>query len=284
MRKLPFMVDFSNKLIVITGAGGIICGELAQALVQTNAKLALIDIDEEAVKALASSLNALYPNKVFAYKADVLDKESLKDVHNNILNDLGTCDFLINGAGGNHPTANTTHHYYQEIDLNKDEINFFNLKIEGFKHVFDLNFLGTFLPTQEFAIDMVEKEDASILNLSSMNAIKSLTKLPAYSAAKAGISNFTEWLAIYFSKTGIRVNALAPGFFITNQNRKNLIAEDGSFTQRANDILAATPMNRFGDVHELVGAVLFLLCKEASGFVNGIVLPIDGGFQTYCGV
>lgn len=281
--KLPLNVDLKGKVVVITGAGGILCSLFAKAVAKCGAKVALLDLNLEAAQAYADEITAEgYIAK--AYKANVLDKVIMEEVHKEVLKDLGTCDIIINGAGGNNPRATTTKEYYMPGDIEADVISFFDLDTEGVEFVFNLNFLGTLIPTQVFAKDMVEKEDAVILNISSMNAYTPLTKIPAYSGAKAAISNFTQWLAVHFSKTNIRVNAIAPGFFVTKQNEKLLFNENGEPTERAGKILNSTPMGRFGKDEELLGTVLYLLSKEASGFVNGVVIPIDGGFSAYSGV
>lgn len=281
--KLPLNVDLKGKVVVITGAGGILCSLFAKAVATCGAKVALLDLNLEAAQAYADEITAEgYIAR--AYKANVLDKGMMEEVHQEVLKDLGTCDIIINGAGGNNPRATTTNEYYMPGDIEADVISFFDLDTEGVEFVFNLNFLGTLIPTQVFAKDMVEKEDAVILNISSMNAFTPLTKIPAYSGAKAAISNFTQWLAVHFSKTNIRVNAIAPGFFVTKQNEKLLFNENGEPTERAGKILNSTPMGRFGKDEELLGTVLYLLSKEASGFVNGVVIPIDGGFSAYSGV
>lgn len=217
------------------------------------------------------------------YFCNVLQKETLCAAHDEIVKDFGTCDILINGAGGNNPMATTDVEYYTPETVGEVK-TFFDLDQAGVEKVFNLNFLGTLLPTQVFAEDMVGKDDASIINISSMNAYTPLTKIPAYSGAKAAISNFTQWLAVHFSKTNIRCNAIAPGFFVTAQNEKLLFNEDGTPTPRTDKILNSTPMGRFGEAEELIGALLFLICKDASSFVNGVVIPVDGGFSAYSGV
>ena len=279
---LPFNIDLQGKVIVVTGAGGVLCSMFAEALAKTGAKVALLDLNEAAAKENAEKIVA-DGGIAKGYMCNVLDKSSIEAAHDEILADFGTCDILINGAGGNNPKATTDTEYFNSDDLGKVK-TFFDLDKEGVEFVFNLNFLGTLLPTQVFAMDMVEKEDASIINISSMNAYTPLTKIPAYSGAKAAISNFTQWLAVHFSRTNIRCNAIAPGFFVTKQNEKLLFNEDGTPTPRTDKILSATPMGRFGKAEELIGALLFLVSKDASSFVNGIVIPVDGGFSAYSGV
>ena len=275
--KLPFEVNLKDKVIVVTGAGGVLCSMFADALALTGAKIALLDINEKAVKENAEKI---VKNNGIAkgYVCNVLDRESIEQAHNSIVADFGPCDILINGAGGNNPKATTDNEYFKAEDMGSMK-TFFDLDKEGVEFVFNLNFLGTLLPTQVFAKDMLDKEDASIINISSMNAYTPLTKIPAYSGAKAAISNFTQWLAVHFSKTNIRCNAIAPGFFVTKQNEKLLFNDDGTPTPRTNKILSATPMGRFGDAEELIGTLLFLLSKDASSFVNVVVIPVDGGFS-----
>lgn len=273
-----------SKNIVITGAGGVLCSAFAKELAKNGNTIALLDLNEEAVCAVANEINQ-NGGKAFAYKTNVLDKDALEKIHKQILNDMGRCDILINGAGGNSPKCTTTHEEFEKGDETAEDIStFFNLDKAGFQFVFDLNMLGTLLPTQVFAKDMIGKKGCSILNVSSMNAYRPLTKIPAYSSAKAAVSNFTQWLAVHFAKEGIRVNAIAPGFFVTNQNRALLFNPDGSPTERSNKILRATPMGRFGAADELLGAVNFLLDEKAAGFVTGVIIPIDGGFSAYSGV
>ena len=254
----------------------------AEALAKTGAKVALLDLNEEAAKAYADKI-VKDGGIAKGYACNVLDKESIEKAHEEILTDFGTCDILINGAGGNNPKATTDNEYFTPEDVGNIK-TFFELDKSGVEFVFNLNFLGTLLPTQVFAQDMLEKEDASIINISSMNAYTPLTKIPAYSGAKAAISNFTQWLAVHFSKTNIRCNAIAPGFFATKQNETLLFNEDGTPTARTGKILGATPMERFGKAEELIGTLLFLVHKEASSFVNGVVIPVDGGFSAYSGV
>lgn len=275
--------ELKGKVVVITGGGGVICSELGKAIAEAGAKVALLDLNEEMANEKAQELSAK-GYIVREYKANVLDKNSLKQAHQKILEEMGKCDILINGAGGNNPKATTDKEYYETGDMQKDIKTFFGLEKEGIEFVFNLNLMGTILPTQEFAQDMIEKKAGNILNISSMNAFTPLTKIPAYSGAKAAVSNLTKWLAVHFSKMGIRVNAIAPGFFVTEQNRKLLWNDDGTPTERTGKILAATPMERFGKVDELVGATMLLISDEKASFITGVVLPIDGGFSSYSGV
>lgn len=281
--KNPINIDLNNKVAVVTGAGGVLCSKFAKSLAKCGAKVALLDRNLESAAKYAEEIVAEgYVAK--AYQVDVLNKESLVNAREEIRKDLGTCDILINGAGGNNPRATTTKEYYFDGDLEKDLVTFFNLDPAGVEFVFNLNFLGTLIPSQVFVEDMLNKEDATVINISSMNAYTPLTKIPAYSGAKAAISNFTQWMAVHFAKTGIRVNAIAPGFFSTKQNAALLFNEDGTPTERTGKILAATPMGRFGESEELLGALLFLVSKEAAGFITGVVIPVDGGFSAYSGV
>ena len=284
MTKIPFNLDLNGKIAVITGAGGVLCADMAKILAKCGAGVAVLDLNETATQKVVDEIIA-EGGKAIGIKTDVLSKVSLEAAHKIIGEKLGKIDFLINGAGGNHPKGTTTKEYYEVGDEEKEELtSFFDLDSVGVEFVFNLNFLGTLLPTQVFAKDMINKKGCSIINISSMNAYTPLTKIPAYSGAKAAISNFTQWLAVHFSKAGIRVNALAPGFFVTNQNQKLLKDENGNWTPRAEKILAATPMGRFGEGKELLGTLLFLISEEASGFINGVSIPIDGGFSAYSGV
>lgn len=278
---LPLNIDFSGKVVVITGAGGVLCGTMVRAFAQAGAKVAALDLNEEAVKKLADECKA---NGYICegYKANVLEADVLEQVHAQILNDFGPCDILINGAGGNNPRATTDNEYHHEAT--DSQKTFFDLDTDGVDFVFKLNFQGTLIPTQIFAKDMAERKAGCILNISSMNAYIPLTKIPAYSAAKAGISNFTQWLATHFAGTGIRCNAIAPGFLISNQNRALLFQEDGTPTARAHKILSGTPMGRFVEGEELLGGVFFLCDEKAASAVTGVVLPIDAGFAAYSGV
>ncbi len=281
--KLPFKIDLSDKVAVVTGGGGVLCSGFAKAIAQCGARVAILDLREENAKKVADEINA-DGGKALGISANVLEKDSLTAAKKIINEKFGTVDILINGAGGNHPKGTTTKEYYEKGDEeNADVVSFFDLDKSGVEFVFNLNFLGTLIPTQVFAPDLLDKKDAVILNVSSMNAFCPLTKIPAYSGAKAAVSNFTKWLAVHFSKTGIRVNAIAPGFFVTDQNRALLIDENGNFTPRSQKILNSTPMGRFGETEELTGTLLWLLSNGAT-FVNGVVVPVDGGFSAYSGV
>lgn len=283
MNKNVFGTDLTGKVAVVTGAGGVLCSSFAKTLAAAGAKVALLDINEEAAQGFADEIVA-EGGVAKAYKCNALDKDSCNAVAEAVMADLGPCDILLNGAGGNNPRATTDKEYYFSGDIDEDCKNFFNLDADGVSFVFNLNFLGTLIPTQAFAKQMLGREGCNIINISSMNAFTPLTKIPAYSGAKAAISNFTQWLAVHFSKEGIRVNAIAPGFFSTKQNAALLWNPDGSPTPRTDKILAATPMGRFGEAHELDGALLFLINNDAAGFITGVVLPVDGGFSSYSGV
>ena len=281
MMNLPLNCDFTGKVVVVTGAGGVLCGDMARAYAQAGAKVAALDLNEEAVKKLADELKA----EGFiceGYKANVLDAEALEVVHQQVLADLGPCDILVNGAGGNNPRATTDNEYHHEAK--EGQKTFFDLEPNGVDFVFKLNFQGTLLPTQVFAKDMVAKKSGNILNISSMNAYTPLTKIPAYSGAKAAISNFTQWLATHFAGSGIRCNAIAPGFIVSAQNKALLFNEDGTPTARSAKILNGTPTGRFVDADELLGATLFLCDDKFASAVNGVILPIDCGFAAYSGV
>jgi NAD(P)-dependent dehydrogenase (short-subunit alcohol dehydrogenase family) len=281
--KLPLKTDLSGKVAVVTGAGGVLCGEFSKALAAAGAKVALLNRTLAHAEAVAEEIRA-QGGTAKAYQCNVLDREALDACHQAVLADFGPCDILINGAGGNNPRATTDKEYFEPGDLDAETKSFFALDREGVEAVFNLNFTGVLLTTQVFARDMVGREGGNILNISSMNAYTPLTKIPAYSGAKAAVSNFTQWLAVHFAKTGIRVNAIAPGFFSTRQNAALLWKEDGTPTSRTEKILAATPMERFGRPEELLGAMLFLLDNSAASFITGVVLPVDGGFSAYSGV
>jgi len=281
MQDLPLNVNFTDKVVAITGAGGVLCGEMARAFAQAGAKVAALDINLEAVEKLAQQCRDV-GFVCNAYQADVLDPECLEKVHQRVKNELGPCDILINGAGGNNPRATTDNEYQHQAK--EGQKTFFDLDAAGVDFVFRLNFQGTLLPTQVFAKDMVERKMGCILNVSSMNAYVPLTKIPAYSGAKAAVSNFTQWLAVHFAGTGVRCNAIAPGFLVSEQNRALLFHEDGTPTARSEKILAGTPMGRFVDSRELLGGVFFLCDNRAASAITGVVLPIDGGFAAYSGV
>lgn len=275
--------DLSGKVAVVTGGAGVLCREFCKALAQCGARVAILNRTLSKAETLMKEIRAMGGEAV-AVQVDVTDKNSVKVAHEEVLKSFGKCDILINGAGGNNARANTDKEYFEPEDLNTDTKTFFDLGDEDMEFVFNLNFIGTLLPTQAFAQDMVGRKGCTILNISSMNAYTPLTKIPAYSGAKAAISNFTQWLAVHFSKVGIRVNAIAPGFFSTEQNAKLLWTEDGRPTARTGKILAATPMGRFGVPEELLGTLLYLVDDNASGFVTGVVIPVDGGFSAYSGV
>ncbi len=286
MMKLPFELDLKGKVAVITGGGGVLCGMMAKAIGACGAKVAVLDLRAENAQKVADEIVA-DGGQAMGVAANVLDIESLKAADAAIRAKFGVCEILINGAGGNHPKGTTTKDYLEKSDLaGKIEgvTTFFDLDPAGVSFVFNLNFLGTLLTTQVFAHGMAEMGRGSIVNISSMNAFTPLTRIPAYSGAKAAISNFTQWLAVHFAKVGIRVNAIAPGFFLTDQNRALLTNPDGSLTARGHKIMEHTPVGHFGKPEDLLGALQFLLNDEASGFVDGVVLPVDGAFNAYSGV
>ena len=279
-------VKLNGKVAVVTGGGGVLCGIMAKALAKAGAKVAILDLRAEAAEAVAEEIRA-EGGVAMGLSANVLELASLQAAEEKISAEYGPCDILINGAGGNNPKGTTSKEFLTKEDLAakvEGVTTFFDLDPAGVGFVFNLNFLGTLLPTQVFCRKMAEGKGGNVLNISSMNAFCPLTKIPAYSGAKAAISNFTQWLAVHFSKVNIRVNAIAPGFFLTNQNRTLLTNADGSLTARGNTILTHTPMGKFGSPEDLVGAMLFLLDDEAAGFINGVVLPIDGGFAAFSGV
>ncbi len=282
--KMPENINLSGKVAVVTGAGGVLCSDFAKAIAKCGAKVALLDINLEAAEKFAKEIRE-DGGEAIAVKANCLEKTSLEEARETVEREFGICDILINGAGGNNPRATTANETFSPDTLENPDIqDFFSLNTEGFKFVFDLNVTAAFLTTQVFALGMAKKGHGNIINISSMNAFRPLTKIPAYSAAKAAVSNFTEWLAVHFATAGIRVNAIAPGFFVSNQNRSLLYNPDGTPTPRTDKILRGTPMGRFGDSDELLGGLLFFLNDTASSFVTGVVLPIDGGFSAYSGV
>ena len=279
-------LSLAGKTAVVTGGGGVLCGALSKALAAAGARVAILDLRQEAADAVAAEI-AADDGSAKGYACNVLERESLEAVYQAVRNDFGDIDILLNGAGGNHPKGTTSKETLSPEDLASSDPSlktFYDLDPAGVSFVFNLNFLGTLLPTQVFTRDMVRRQSGTILNVSSMNAFRPLTKIPAYSAAKAAVSNFTQWLAVHFAPSGIRVNAIAPGFFLTNQNRALLTNPDGSLTPRSEKILAHTPMRRFGDPSDLFGTTLWLLDDQASAFVTGVVIPIDGGFAAFSGV
>ncbi len=283
--QLPFNVDLNGKTVVITGGAGVLGHSFGMALSACGAKVAILDLNEEAAVKAASEIKAETGFDTLAVPCNVLDKASMEEAAAKVEAAFGPCDLLLNGAGGNHPKGTTSKEYFEAGDIEDPEVlSFFDLDPDSISKVFNLNFLGTLMPTQAFAKQMIGRKGCSIINVSSMNAYRPLTKIPAYSGAKAAISNFTQWLAVHFAKSGIRVNALAPGFFVTNQNRGMLIGSDGEYTSRAKKIVEHTPMGRFGEADELIGTLLFLASESAASFVNGVVIPVDGGFAAYSGV
>ena len=281
--ELCYKPNLEGKVAVVTGGAGVLCKEFAKAMAACGAKVAILGRTLSKAEAVAEEINAA-GGVAIAVSVDVTNAESVNKAHEEVLARLGKCDILINGAGGNNPRATTDKEYFEAGDLDEETKTFFDMSAEDVEYVFNLNFSGTLIPTQAFAKDMIGREGCTILNVSSMNAYTPLTKIPAYSGAKAAISNFTQWLAVHFSKVGIRVNAIAPGFFSTEQNKKLLWNDDGTPTARTGKILAATPMGRFGTPEELLGALLFLVDEKAASFVTGIVIPVDGGFSAYSGV
>lgn len=275
--------DLTGKTIAITGAGGIICSAFAKAVAKVGAKVALLDINLANAEKYAAEIVA-EGGIAKAFMANILEKESLEACYTAVVAEFGPVDILINGAGGNHPSASTTKEYYEAGDIDKSDITtFFNIDKKGIDFVFNINFTGILMTTQVFARGMVANGGV-ILNVSSMNAYCPLTKIPAYSAAKAAVSNFTQWLAVHFADSKIRVNAIAPGFFVTAQNQALLFDDKGEPTPRTHKILSNTPMGRFGEVDELLGTLLWLLDDKFSAFVTGITVPVDGGFSSYSGV
>ncbi len=283
---VPFHVDLNGKVAAVTGGGGILCGVMSKALAECGAKVAVLDLRLEAAEKTADEIRkAGFIAKGFA--CNVLDKASLVEAEKAISAEFGDIDILVNGAGGNHPKGTTSGEYLTQEDLKsvrEDFKTFYDLDPDGVQFVFNLNFIGTLLPTQVFTRSMAARGSGVVLNVSSMNAFTPLTKIPAYSAAKAAVSNFTQWLAVHMAKVGIRVNAIAPGFFITNQNRALLTNSDGSLTARGNKVISNTPMGRFGVPEDLTGTVLWLVDDNGASFVTGTVIPVDGGFSSYSGV
>lgn len=282
---MPLHVDLSGKTAVVTGGGGVLCSRFAMALAASGAKVAVLGRTLAKTDAVAREIESA-GGIALSVQGDVLDPDSIQAARDLVLREFGPCDILINGAGGNSPRGTTSKEFFDKNDLlaNSGLVTFFDLDPQGIEYVFNLNFLGTLIPTQIFARDMIGRPGSVIINISSMNALKPLTKIPAYSGAKAAVSNLTQWLAVHFAQAGIRVNAIAPGFFVSDQNHDLLFQPDGSPSDRARKILNMTPMGRFGAADELVGTLLWLVHQPSSGFVNGIVVPVDGGFSAYSGV
>jgi len=283
---VPFKIDLSRRVAVVTGGGGVLCGCMAQALAECGAAVAVLDLRAEAAETVATGIEKC-GGRAIGVACNVLDKESLIAANAIVTKKLGPPDILINGAGGNHPKGTTSKEHLDPQDVEKAEkdiVTFFDLDPEGIKFVFDLNFIGTLLPTQVFTHAMAEQGRGVVVNISSMNAFTPLTKIPAYSGAKAAVSNFTQWLAVHLSRVGIRVNAIAPGFFLTDQNRSLLTTANGSLTPRGQTIVSHTPAGKFGQPEDLLGALLWLVSEEAAGFVTGTVIPVDGGFNAFSGV
>ncbi len=283
MKKISFD-DLKGKVCVITGGAGVIGSSIVKALASVGTKVAIVDLNEDLANKVAAEISAEFAAEIIGVKGNVLDKASLEEAKTVINEKLGPIDLLINGAGGNSPMATTQVEQIEESDIDHLEKTFYGLEMEGFDKVFALNFKGTIIPTMVFTRDMLTKRSGVVLNISSMNSYHPLTKIPAYSAAKASVNNFTEWAAVHMAKVGIRVNAVAPGFFITNQNRFLVLDEKtGGYSARGNKIVTNTPMGKFGDPDDLQGAALYLL-SDISSFVTGIVIPVDGGFNAYSGV
>jgi NAD(P)-dependent dehydrogenase (short-subunit alcohol dehydrogenase family) len=283
MQELSFK-DLKGKVCVITGGAGVLGTAMVKAMASVGMKIAIADINKEVADKVAYEISSEFNAEVIGVEANVLEKESLEKAKDEINAKLGDIDILINGAGGNSPLATTKVEQMEEKDIDNLADTFYGLQMEGFDKVFSLNFKGTLLPTMVFTLDMLKNRKGVVLNISSMNSFKPLTKIPAYSAAKASVNNFTEWLAVHLAKVGIRVNAIAPGFFITNQNRFLVTDEKtGEFSPRGRKIINSTPMGKFGEPEDLEGATLFLL-SDISSFVTGIVIPVDGGFSAYGGV
>lgn len=275
--------NLKGKIVAITGAGGVLCSSMAIELARHGAQLAVLDLNLKNAEDVVEEIKKI-GGVAIAVQCDVLNVESVQKAKSLINDKLGLCDVLLNGAGGNHPKGITTNEIFKPEDLLNDSLTtLFDMTPEGFGFVFNLNFLGTFIPSQVFMSDLI-KTKGSVINISSMSSYSPMTKVPAYSAAKAAINNFTQWLAVHMADSGIRVNSIAPGFFLTQQNKKLLTNEDGSLTERSNKIITHTPMRRFGKPEDLLGTIIWLLDEEMSGFITGIVVPIDGGFMAYSGV
>ena len=283
---VPFKINLGGKVAVVTGGGGVLCSAMAKALAECGAAVAVADLRVEAAEKIANEI-ASAGGKAIAVGCNVLEKASLDAANAEIEKRLGPVDILLNGAGGNHPKGTTSMEYLNPDDLlkeNRELVTFYDLDPKGIEFVFNLNFIGTLLPSQAFTRRMALKRKGVVVNISSMNAFRPLTKIPAYSGAKAAVSNFTLWMAVHMAKAGIRVNALAPGFFLADQNRALLTKPDGSLTARGQTIMTHTPMGRFGQPQDLLGTLLWLVSDDAAGFVTGVVVPVDGGFSAFSGV
>ena len=287
--KVPFNINLSGKTAIVTGGSGTLCSAMAYGLAVCGAKVAIIGRNKEKLASVSEKLtkDALdeYNKNVIVkgYSCNVINKDELSAAYETIKNELGSCDILINGAGGNLPGAINSIEMLKKEKEDSD-YSFWNLDEDRIRDVMDLNYMGTLLPIQVFTKDMVEKRSGSIINIASVTSILPLTKVMAYGNAKSAILNLTQWLAVHFGESGIRCNAIAPGFYAAEQNHDLLFNADGTYTDRARKIIAGTPMGRFGKPEELIGAALFLASDETASFVNGIVLPVDGGYSAYSGV
>ena len=277
---IPMHENLKGRVAVITGGSGVLCSEMARELARQGVKVAILNRTAEKGQQIVHQIIE-NGGTAIAITTDVLDRASLEHARDEIVKRYGRIDVLINGAGGNHPDSITDQEVYSDQETTK---SFFDLDESGFEHVFSTNFTGTFLATQVFGKELLKAEAPNIINLSSMSSYTPLTKVPAYSAAKASINNFTMWMAVHFAESGLRVNAIAPGFFLTTQNRDLLLDKDGNLTPRSNKIITATPMKRFGKPEDLLGTLLFLIDESCSGFVTGTTIPVDGGFMAYSGV